>query len=501
MNQLLLSSLGAADDVAAKTDQAAGSGPTDRALAPRSGGGVGGGGGAPKALAAMLAVRQWDLDTQQWHLAADGDTAVVAALAVHGTWPADAAAYLARGLRDAFIQAHRQQLLALAAAAKPAGGKAATSPTAAAAVAPAFNPPPPAAAAAARSPRAGPPPAFRPAPVPTLMTLQALKLICRQAQEGFDTLRASGLRPCWLYLAHVDSFMGASPSQQRQQEQERGGDTASAAGRSGAGAGPPPAGSSGPSRQRRKGGLLRSMLRLLGAEAWKADGAGASAGGSGGGARDKGGKDKGAKASGGGAALVWEPGPVGQLQHLVLPASGAAQRHQQEEQEPEELSEWGPVNWDAPSIAAAVIQVRPPAEMVTWRLGMAASAGTGAGGPNVGAGGPPAGGRAEGEEGPVSFPELEDVELELELQVGLGPTAGARRFAVMGVRCRHALAIVAQPTRPAPDGANVPAGSLSRLRHLLWPSLQPASSLMRHLAQWAPQEEVAAHGLLLRLLE
>jgi hypothetical protein len=45
------------------------------------------------------------------------------------------------------------------------------------------------------------------------------------------------------------------------------------------------------------------------------------------------------------------------------------------------------------------------------------------------------------------------------------------------------------------------AGTLSQVRSLLRPCLVPLSTLFDYLATWASQDEVATHGMLLRLLE
>ncbi|GFR39748.1 hypothetical protein Agub_g231, partial [Astrephomene gubernaculifera] len=161
------------------------------------------------------------------------------------------------------------------------------------------------------------------------------------------------------------------------------------------------------------------------------------------------------------------------------------------------------VEWEAAAIAAAVTQVRPPEEVLhrpaanpsDWRK-------SGGGGSAATRERSAAELGAElDEEGVLTFPELEDVELELELQMGSG-AAGVRRFSVVGVRLRHVIGVVAQPAVGSSSAAGcTQAGSLSRVRHLLRPSLAPMSSLFHVLAHWVPQQTVAAHNLLVRLLE
>ncbi|KAG2448585.1 hypothetical protein HYH02_006476 [Chlamydomonas schloesseri] len=470
MNQLLLQATGAADDVGVAADQAAAAAGPQRLGGP---GAVDGGGGAtiigmgarristgsrPKGTRARLAVRQWQLDGsgEAWQLVEEPELDVVVALCVPVSWSADAAGYLARALRDAFVQAHRPQLLALASSSATSSSAATSLTLPAGSLAAAAGGPPAAA------------PALKPSPggIPGLLTLQALKLLSKLTQEGMDGLLGAGLRPAWLYVAHVESFMGSHLATRVGGPAGGGGGGAGGGGAEGgegggAGGGEVVVGGG------KKGGIFKSMLNKLGR------------GGGGGGKDGKGGKRTGSVSSrqgslveslssrsgGSRAQLHWEAGPVGHLQHLVLRPAAQA----------------GPdaFEWEATSIAAAVLQVKPPDEHGRgWH-------------PPA----PPPPGLSELCEGlPLAYPELEDVELELELQPpGGGPP---RRFSVAGVRLAHAIAVVAQPTQSEPP----PAG-LSRVRLLLRETLAPMSSLFHHLAMWSSQEDIASHRMLLRLLE
>ncbi|GFR39747.1 hypothetical protein Agub_g230, partial [Astrephomene gubernaculifera] len=185
--------------------------------------------GRPKGLSAparpLLAVRQWHVGRQQWQLAEDADTQLLVAVCVDAAWDANAAAFLAKALRDAFVTANRPQLLALARTAPtlppplsssssitsptatPASGRTASSSAASITGASAVAPGGPGSASGGLS---RPPSVFRAAPTggpPELLTLPALKLLCRLAQAALGALAAGGLQPCWLFFAHVDSFM------------------------------------------------------------------------------------------------------------------------------------------------------------------------------------------------------------------------------------------------------------------------------------------------------
>ncbi|GLC59499.1 hypothetical protein PLESTB_001493800 [Pleodorina starrii] len=441
-----------------------------------------------------LALRQWHTNSQQWHLAEDVEVEVLLALGIPADWDAETAAHLARGLRDAFVHANRTQLLALAAANGAADAASTLSGGA-------TQPPPPGLA-------------FQPPPggATPLLTLQALKLLCRLAQEGLDAMTAGGLQPSWLYVAHVDSFMGAqlpaSPAARR------------AAGPGAAGGNSGTAADSGKADRKGKGGLLRGVLGIFrkgSKERGGVSGGGGGAGvvtgaGAGGGVgQEKNGGAAGDASAGEGPA--WEPGPVGHLQHLVLPPEGGEAAAAGAMEEDDEIEEVDPRprrrrgaapqhRWDPSSIATALWQVRPPPAAAAGSQRPPSPPGRGGelddndGGVGAGACGAPH----------YSFPELEDVELMMEVQLG-GAQTRPRRFSVVGVRLRHVVAVVAQLAPAAHNGDEgddpqpPPAGSISLVRSLLRPSLVPLSSLFRYLARWAPQDEVAAHGLLLRLLE
>ncbi|KAG2444849.1 hypothetical protein HXX76_001590 [Chlamydomonas incerta] len=462
VNQLLLQATGAADDVGAAADQAAAAGGPQRLGGPGGAGGGGGGGATilgmgarrisaasrPKGSRTRLAVRQWQLDGsgEAWQLVEEPELDVVVGLCVPASWSADAAGYLARALRDAFVQAHRPQLLALASTGTSSAAASLTLPAGSLAAASAAGP--------------SPAPALKPSPggVPGLLTLQALKLLCKLTQEGLDGLLGAGLRPAWLYVAHVESFMGSHLATRVSAAAAAGGGGDAAEG--GRGAGEVAVGG-------KKSGLFKSMLNKLGGgkEGGK-DGKGGGKGGKGpGSASSRQGSVVEPLSAGGLSGEHWEAGPVGHLQHLVLrPAAPGA---------PDAFE------WDATSIAAAVLQVKPPDE---HGLGWHPPA-------------PPPPGLSELCEGlPLAYPELEDVELELELQP---PRGGApRRFSVAGVRLQHVIAVVAQPAQSEP-----PAAGLSRVRLLLRETLAPMSSMFHNLAMWSSQDDIAGYRLLLRLLE
>ncbi|PNW88599.1 hypothetical protein CHLRE_01g036500v5 [Chlamydomonas reinhardtii] len=408
----------------------------------------------PKGGRTRLAVRQWQLDGsgEAWQLVEEAELGVVVGLCVPASWSADAAGYLARALRDAFVQAHRPQLLALASSSAAPASAAASLTLPAGSLA--------TAAASAAGPSATP--ALKPSPggVPGLLTLQALKLLCKLTQEGLDGMLGAGLRPAWLYVTHVESFMG---SHLASRVSGAGGGDGGAGGvvsnDGGNGVGDVAIGG------KKGGGIFKSMLNKLGGGKDGKDGKGGGAGGKGGKAGPGSASSRQGSQVEALSAERWEAGPVGHLQHLVLrPAAPGA---------PDAFE------WDATSIAAAVLQVKPPDEHgLGWR-------------PPA----PPPPGLSELCEGlPPAYPELEDVELELELQ---SPRGGApRRFSVTGLRLQHMIAVVAQPAHSEP-----PAAGLSRVRLLLRDMLAPMSSLFHYLAMWSSQDDIASHRLLLRLLE
>ncbi|GIL50799.1 hypothetical protein Vafri_6933 [Volvox africanus] len=305
-----------------------------------------------------LAVRQWHLDSEQWHLAEDSDADVLFALSVPPGWDPGAAEYLAMSIRDAFIHAHRPQLLYLKAAA------AANTGPAAAAASPLQY--------AVRLP---------PDSVSTLFTRQALRLLCKLAQDAMDSVVYHGLHPCWLFVAHVDSFMGAAPGPTRLGHSDGSSGGASSRGNpEGSGNGGEATEGAGPKKKKQKGkGFLKSFLGVLRKGGAKKETAEMEGGGVG-------------PASTPGQGLEGQfgapPGPVGHLQHLVLP--------------PAELRRdprYPP--WGASSIAATLCQVRPPPEealRLAGRNGGHTSEPT----PDGGA--------------PLTYPELEDVELAIEMK-------------------------------------------------------------------------------------
>ncbi|KAG2496226.1 hypothetical protein HYH03_005824 [Edaphochlamys debaryana] len=440
------------------------------------------GGSAARSNRARLALRQWVLEAEQWHLAEDGDSDVVAALCVPAAWSSDAAVYLTRALRDAFVQAHRPQLMGLALTA---------STSAAAALSASFGGPGPSSglgmslrsSGSASSNTGLKRPNFLTSPgghPVSLIGLQALKLFVRLALDALDALGSDGLSPSWLYVVHAESFMGAHLMKRRPGAVPKAKPSTSASG------GAPE------EAHGKKSGGLKGMFGLLGRKSKDA----AAAAGSGAGSLSRGGSTSstrsGTGVSGSGQApgsdldpADWLPGPTGHLQHLVL-------RPERLEAEARRRGERA-FKWEASTIAAAVLQVKPPEDQYPWHP------------PPEGAAGPSA---DPGEGGGLLYPELEDVELELELQPTGGGPGPARRFSVVGVRQGHVMAVVAQPTNPPPEQGpaedvtgGVAPGSLSRVRLLLGPFLPAMSGLMHALAHWVPQEELAAHRLLLRLLD
>ncbi|GIL80859.1 hypothetical protein Vretifemale_9930 [Volvox reticuliferus] len=408
----------------------------------------------PKPLASSefqsrLAVRQWHLDSEQWHLAEDRDADVLLALSVPAGWDAGAAEYLTTSVRDAFIHAYRPQLMDLKAAAAANAGTAVASPP----------------QLALRLP---------PGSVTTLLTRQALKHLCKLAQDAMDSMVSHGLHPCWLYVAHADSFMGAAPKPTGLGAGDSSGGGASSRGSAeGGGNRGEATDGAAPKKEKRTGkgkGFLKSFLGALRKGGTKKK------------AQEKQGCDTGAAATLGQASERLSrgpPGPIGHLQHLVLPPAELR------------LKPNYPA-WDASSIAATLWQVRPPPEEVSRLCDMSGGC---VGDPT------PDGGAL------LTFPELEDVELAVETKLG-NPSLPLRRFSIVGIRLWHVVAVVAQPANEDGDSGDddsgdspPPAGSISLVRSLLRPSLVPMSSLFYYLSCWAPQEELASHRLLARLLD
>ncbi|EFJ44916.1 hypothetical protein VOLCADRAFT_118503 [Volvox carteri f. nagariensis] len=476
-----------------------------------------------------LAVRQWHLDSEQWHLAEDPVTDVLLALSVPAGWAPGPARDLTRALLDAFVTAHRPQLTALTAATTSA--TAATTSTAKSKPAsPAPSPAP--------SQR---PPALQlpPGGAVTLLTLQALKLLVRLAQEAMDNLTAAGLCPCWLYLVHVDSFMGDPPHTAAKH----------AAGGGGAGSSEAVAAPAGGGSIKKGKGRASALLRaLLGAVSMKGFSKGKGqlgdvVGGKGG--EDEG-RGRGGGGGGGGSGVASKSkGMQPKTQPSAKAASGYQQQQQQQQQQEEEEEEGagggvgsklrsvGPLQhlvlpppslrgntkkcpqWDAATIALALLQVRqstddeeeeeeeeegglqgpgqPPSSQqptsTSRSSGSAAAAGAAAGGP----------GGIE-EMLVLRFRQLEDVELAMEVQLGGSQQPGGPQlFSVVSVRLGHVVAVVAQLAQG--NGATDPgevggSGSISLFRSLLRPFLVPMSSLLHHLAHWALPGEVEGHGLL-----
>lgn len=163
-------------------------------------------------------------------------------------------------------------------------------------------------------------------------------LLCRLAQRAVEALASAGLRPCWLYVAHVDSFMGAAPK--LTQPVGTGGKLPAEAN------GPGPHGDSGRSaggaelaaKKQKKSSSFKAMLSALRKKISRKDGSERGAVGGGGGGT------AGGRAAGLAELSASEPGPVGHLQHLV--------------QAPEALqSGLGCPHWNPTSVAAVLRQV------------------------------------------------------------------------------------------------------------------------------------------------